>query len=337
MATIKRRKNQDSTTSYIAQVRRRGFLPMSRSFPSKTAAKIWTESTEKKIDAGTLGASEHMTFNALLEVVEPRLGKSTYQAALEYWRESLGTLRLARITPALIDQHRDNLLAAPCSSFKHKTQRPRKAQTVWHYVQQLSRVFSVGIKELHIISENPIEQVERPSLPKGRSRFLSDDEITALLDACKESDSKSLYAFVLLLLTTGCRSGEAYAMEWSNIDVERRWVTLPKTKNGTARGIPLTQSALDTLMALPRDPSGLVFPSELTKAFNSARTRAKISKFRMHDLRHTAASLLVRAGNSLIEVGRLLGHQDQRMTNRYSHIAQEGTATMVDKVMGGIK
>jgi len=337
MATIKARKNQDGTTSYVAQVRRRGFLPMSRSFPNKTAAKVWTESTEKKIDAGTLGASERMTFKMLLEEVEPRLGKSTYKAALEYWRDALGPLRIAKITPALIDQHRDNLLGAPCSSFKQKTQRPRSAQTVWHYIQQLSRIFGVAIKELHLLTENPIKVINRPKLPKGRKRFLSDDEITALLNASKESDSKSLYAFVLLLLTTGCRRGEAYAMEWSDIDVEANQALLPITKSGEPRIIPLTPAVLDALMALPRDPSGLVFPNELTKAWHTAMTQAKIDNFRLHDLRHTSASLLVRAGHSLFDVGALLGHADPRTTKRYAHVAQRTTKRMVNKTMGGIK
>ena len=57
-----------------------------------------------------------MTFNQLLALVEPRLGKSTYSAALEYWREHLGHLRLSKITPVLIDWRRDALIGEPCSS-----------------------------------------------------------------------------------------------------------------------------------------------------------------------------------------------------------------------------
>lgn len=337
MATIRSRKNANGKLSYIAEVRRVGFPAMSRSFPTKTAAKIWADGTEGRVRARTVGQEEKLTFNDLLLDVEPRLGPSSYAAALEYWREHLGHLRLSKITPVLIARHRDNLMGAPCSSFKQKTLRPRSPRTVWAYVQELSNIFGIGIKELHIITENPVALVKRPSLPKGRARFLNDDEIARLFAACRASDSRSLYALVLLLLTTGCRAGEAYAMEWANIDIERRWVVLPETKNGIARGIPLTQTALDALMELPRDASGLVFPSNLTKAWRTALIRAAITGFTLHDLRHTAASLLVRAGNSLLEVGRLLGHQDPRMTNRYSHIAKENTAAMVDRVMGNVK
>ena len=222
----------------------------------------------------------------------------------------------------------------------HKKTRRRSAGTLNNWLNTLSRIFSLGVKELHLLTDNPVSRVSRPSLSRGRQRFLSDDEVTALLAECKRSSSKALYAFVLLLLTTGMRKGEAYAMKWPDIDVERRWLVLMKTKTDTARGVPLTQHALDALMALPRrkkDSDGVVFPEDLTKAWRYAIKRAGITNFRIHDLRHSAASLLVRDGATLLEVGRLLGHADPRTTNRYSHLARESTAAMVDRVLGNVK
>jgi integrase len=339
MATYTKRKNKDGTLSTIAQVRLRGAPCMTRAFPTKTAATIWAEGMEKQIRAGSSGSvAERMTFGQLLDEVEPRLVKSKYAAAIAYWREQFGTMRIRDITPDLIDMHRDALLGAPCASFKHKTKRARSKTTTWHYLQQLSRIFTVAIKDLHRLTDNPLERVTRPSLTgTARIRYLDDDEILALLNACKASDSKSLYALVLLLLTSGCRRGEALALEWKHIDVERRAAFIPKTKTGVPREIPLAQQTLDALMALPRGESGLVFESyNVAKAFNTALKRAEITGFRMHDLRHSAATLLRRAGNSLPDIGALLGHADVRSTNRYAHVTQKKTAAMVDAVMGNI-
>jgi integrase len=335
MATITKRKNANGTTSYIAQVRRIGYPSITRAFNTKLAAEIWSTGKEEQARNGTLTAADRMTFIDLLAVVEPRLDRP-YKAAVEYWRNALGPLRLARITPALLDAHRDQLLGAPCRSHRHKTKRPRSATSVWHYLQQLSRVFSIADEDLHLIEGNPVAKVRRPSLPRGRDRFLTDDELALLLTHCRSSDSKGLYAFALFLVTTGARRGEAYGLHWEHIDVERRWARFPKTKNGTARGVPLTQAVLDELMALPR-AGARVFPCDLTKAWRTAVKRAGLADFRLHDLRHSAASRLVRDGASLFEVGRLLGHKDPRMTDRYSHLADEHTKALVDRVMSGVK
>jgi len=337
MAKIEKRQNKDGTYSYIAQVRRVGHPSVTRSFASKGAADSWKTRAEERVRAGTFGQSERMTFSQLLEEVEPRL-RQPYKAALEYWRAQLGSLRIARISPALLDVHRDRLLGAPCRSHKHKKTKPRSATTTWHYLQQLSRVFSVADEELHLIEFNPVSRVCRPSLPDGRKRFLNDDELAWLFDACRLSESKALFAFVLFLVTTGARCGEAYGLLWEHLDVERRWALFPTTKNGNARGVPITQALLDVLMALEREPNAThVFPQRLDTAWGTARERAGIGDFRLHDLRHTCASRLVKGGATLPEVGRLLGHKDPRMTDRYSHLDPEHTQALVDRILGSVK
>src|SRR6185437_7807887 len=107
-----------------------------------------------------------------------------------------GHMPLIKIHPTLIAQHRDLLLGAPCGGYLHKKLRPRSPSTVWQYLQTLHRVFAVAKRELHIVDTNPVSDVVRPSLPKGRTRFLSDDEITVLLAACRNSANEDLYAFV---------------------------------------------------------------------------------------------------------------------------------------------
>jgi integrase len=136
-------------------------------------------------------------------------------------------------------------------------------------------------------------------------------------------------------LTTGCRKGEAEGLEWSRVDLRRRWATFPKTKNGEARGVPITDPVCALLAARTRD-STAVFPIDITKAWHTAIDRAGIENFRFHDLRHSCASALVQNGANLAEVATLLGHKGLQMTLRYSHVGNVGTSRLVDRVMGGV-
>ena len=136
-------------------------------------------------------------------------------------------MRLDKITPELIALHRDRLLGADCRGHKHKTVKPRSPATVRNYLIELSRLFALAVKELRVMEANPCASVTKPKASTEVVRWLSDDERTALLAACKASDSPDLYPFVLFALTTGARKGEIAALEWAQVDLQRRWATFP--------------------------------------------------------------------------------------------------------------
>ena len=159
--------------------------------------------------------------------------------------------------------------------------------------------------------------------PKGRIRFLSDDERTALLTECKKTPV--LYELVVLALTTGARASEMLNLQWSDIDFQRGVATPRNTKNGETRLIAVSGHAMDLLK--PRRGIGMVFPSntgkavyEYSKPFKKAVDAAGIEDFRFHDLRHTAASYLAQAGKSLLEIMETLGHKSVAMASRYAHL-----------------
>jgi integrase len=204
---------------------------------------------------------------------------------------------------------------------------------VRNYLIELGRAYQVALKELRVVDVNPITLVNKPAASPWRVRFLNEDEQVRLIAACKSSASPDLYCFMLFCLTTGCRKGEAAGLLWTNIDLVRRWAVFPVTKNGTARGVPLTRAVVELFEARPRDDAR-VFPRDITSAWHSAIECAAITDFHFHDLRHTAASRLVMAGASLIETATLLGHKTPTMTMRYSHLANSHTASLVDRVMG---
>ena len=335
MASITKRRNGDGSTSWDAMVRIVGYPATGKSFRTKLAAELWAARTEARAKRGTLASSRGMTLAHLIDEGLPRLANPT-TAIFAYWGEHLGEMKLDKIqaAPELIALHRDRLLGADCRGHKHKTAKPRSAATVKNYLIELSRLFALAVKELRVMDANPCASVKKPKVSNEVVRFLSDYERTALLKACRESESADLYLFVLFALTTGARKGEIAALEWPHVDLKRRWATFPRTKNGEARGVPITTAVCALLAARPRD--GRVFPIDITKAWNTAIARAGIVNFRFHDLRHSCGSALVQNGANLAEVATLLGHKGLAMTLRYSHVGNAGTSRLVDRVMGDI-
>jgi integrase len=161
--------------------------------------------------------------------------------------------------------------------------------------------------------------------PSGRTRFLSEEEMTRLLIACEESRSSYLKAFVLVALNTGMRRGEILGLTRRSIDWQNQTVKLVKTKNGEARHVHLNKTALEALRSVPTRIDGRLFPfkdgNSVSRAFRRAVERAGIEDFRLHDNRHTFASYQAMARTPQRALQGLLGHKDGRMTARYTHLS----------------
>src|SRR5262249_10456112 len=132
---------------------------------------------------------------------------------LHWWKEHLGHCILADITPALIAEYRDKLAQG--------TATHRSPGTINRYLAALSHAFTVGVKEWQWCENNLVWKVTKPKEPRGRVRFLSDDERQRLLDACKVSGNPYLYTVVVLALSTGARRGELLSLHWSDVDLKR--------------------------------------------------------------------------------------------------------------------
>ncbi len=163
-----------------------------------------------------------------------------------------------------------------------------------------------------------------------------------MAEAEKEgSENPYAIAAIRLLVFTGCRRDEILASRWEWIDFERGSLNLPDSKTG-AKHVPLNPPALEVLRQLPHvagNPYVIVGAKEgqrwvnLRKAWVRLRDRAglepivlhngKIQHVRLHDLRHTYASLLASGGASLPMIGKLLGHTQPITTARYAHLADD--------------
>ncbi len=337
MATIKKRDRKDGGVSWDAWVRVKGYPTQCRSFRTKDEAEEWASKTTNAAKGRTLVLRRDITLSELIDKATPKLRRPV-AAALRCWREKLGDLRLVDVTPTRIAAVRDELLGQLTRGHEHKRMRPRSAGTVRSYLACLSAIFNVGMRELQWCDSNPVARVQAPPPGPGRIRFLNDAERKALLASCRVSEAPALYALVLAALTTGARRGELYGLRWMHVDLDRRWAIFPTTKNGHPRGVPLTPALVQELRAIRVENDERVFRDDMTRAWHTALRRAGIDAgFRFHDLRHSAASMLVQSGANLAEVATLLGHRDIRMTMRYAHVHNAHTQALVDRVMGGIE
>ena len=204
----------------------------------------------------------------------------------------------------------------------------------------MSHVFTVAMKEWQWVDANPFTRVSSLKEPRGRVRFLSDEERESLLEACR--DDQALHTIIVIALSTGARRGEILNLKWSDIDTTRGFIYLEETKNGERRTLPLTGYALEQVMALRkvrRMDTLLVFPGRnpqkplyIDNSFGKALEAAGIEDFRFHDLRHSAASYLAMNGASLAEIADVLGHKTLQMVKRYSHISDQHTASVVESM-----
>lgn len=142
---------------------------------------------------------------------------------------------------------------------------------------------------------------------------------------------------VLLSLNTGLRRGELTALEWSDVNLPGKMLTVraAAAKSGKARHIPLNGEAVAALERWKEQAGseGRVFLfADAKKAWAALLVEAKIENFRWHDLRHDFASKLVMAGVNLNAVRELMGHADLKMTLRYAHLAPEHLAEAVAKL-----
>lgn len=189
-----------------------------------------------------------------------------------------------------------------------------------------SYAFDCGLIEL-----NPVHGVKRYADRRGQ-RYLSQQELAALGKALADGEERDLnpqaLAILKLLVLTGARKGEIETLRWDAVDFDAGYLRLADSKTGQ-KAFPLNAGALEILSKIPRlDGSPYVFPAHRSerhyegtpKVWRIIRSMAGLDDVRMHDLRHSFASIAVSGGASLPIIGALLGHADSATTQRYAHL-----------------
>ena len=230
--------------------------------------------------------------------------------------QAFGAMRLADVRPARLAEY--------------KTQRRAEGaapKTINSELTLLSHAFTLALKEWEWVSENPVQKVSREKVRNQIERWLSPEEEVRLLAA----SPSWLQEIIRLALYTGLRQGELLSLQWSQVDLFRRTLTILEQKNGAKDTLPLNASALEVLKERARVRSNTtdqiffnraghrIDARDLLRTFYPARKQANLPAFRFHDLRHTFATRLVQAGVDLYAVQKLGRWKTIAMVMRYAH------------------
>ncbi|WP_250532737.1 site-specific integrase [Caballeronia sp. AZ10_KS36] len=371
MPTIRKRGHYQ----WEAQVRRRGYPAQSKTFNTKAEAEAWASMIESEMSRGvwvSRSEAEATTLFEALKRYEEEISLSKKGAAQElsvlktYKAVDLAKRPLATIRSADVAKLRDEWL------------KEYKPATVLRRLAVLSHVFNIARKEWGMDSlSNPIELIRKPPPNNARTRRIAVNaapvctvsgqeseprgaEDGELERVAKASSSALLPSIIWLAVETAMRRGEIVSLLWVNVDLNRRVVHLPSTKNGDARDVPLSSRAVAVLQALKdarnhakddtsegdEDNAGRVFEIRsdgVTRAFERAVGRARklyvdesnaikqrpdgkfLTDLRFHDLRHEAISRLASIF-PMHELTKITGHRDPRMLMRYYHPRAEDLA-----------
>jgi integrase len=224
----------------------------------------------------------------------------------------------------------------------------RAAGTVNRHIAAQRRAWNWG-REAGLVPSNRLWAPGLPlSEPGGRVRYLSDEELPALLTAAK-AHSVVMYTAITVAIATGLRKSEQLRLTWADIDFAKQALTVLITKNGRPRSVYLPAAAATALKALKAasvvgvrvflDEHGQALSSNtLDKMWRRVRATARLKDLRWHDLRHSTASFLAQAGASLPEIAGVLGHLSLAATRRYAHMISgkpvTGHAALNDKLSG---
>jgi integrase len=298
----------------------------SKSFATKAEALAWLRQTQQDGPAQPGTVADWLT--SWLEIHKTRVGTSAYRldsgTVARQIQPVLGSLKLRDLTPLVIERFLAGL-ADTSASNRHVTGRT------------LRMALNAAVKS-GVLPRSPMRDVKIASAPKPETRSLTELELTQLIQAADQLGHGALFR---LWVDAGLRPGELLGLQWHDFDGRqihvRRSVEIntgklkePKTK-GSKRRIVLSEHTLVLLrLAVVGKPTDPIFPTTtglrwLQRNFRRTVWGPVIERANLHDvspyiLRHTCATLLLRAGVNLRIVSERLGHQDVTTTLKaYSH------------------
>ena len=215
--------------------------------------------------------------------------------------------------------------------------------TANRHLSLLHRLFSLSV-QWGYLEKNVCTGISKFQENNQHQRFLSNEEIRHLFSAADTDENIYAAAYIKMLLLTGVRRSEGLGMKWEHLrlDGSKPMWYVPHTKSGKSRYVILNPMALQILEALPKiHGNPYVFVGKVQgnaiqnpmKAFKRIIARAGVeSTFRLHDIRHTVASLIVNNGGSLYDVQAALGHANSSISERYAHLSSESMTKTSDNI-----
>lgn len=321
MATFRKRSN-----SWQARVQLLGYPDQSKTFKNHADAVAWARKVESEIairlHTNQSAVNNKVPLKELLERYKSEVTSNKKHASAEayrvdFWlRHSLANQPIASIRSADIAKWRDE-----------RIKLGRSPNTLRLELAVLSNLFTVASNEWgYEWLVNPTKKIKLPKLPSGRVRRLAQHDLEMILS---NSESMLLSNIVTLAVETGMRRSEITSIQGKHINLVKRTLLIPVTKNGEAREIPLSPVAIKVFKNINYHDTDSVFnitPHAITIAFGRACKRSKLLDTHFHDLRHEAISRFFERGLSIAEVATISGHKTWTMLRRYTHLSAEEIA-----------
>ncbi|WP_462386640.1 tyrosine-type recombinase/integrase [Acidovorax sp. Q11] len=345
MASIKKRGEY-----WRAQVRRKGYPAISRTFDTKLQAETWARATEGSMDQGvfrTLGDAEKMTLAEALERYWREVG-----SAKSYPKQEHQRIRHWQAQP-LAQRYLSNLRGVDFAAYRDARRKLGRAEnTVRLELQLVAHLFNVARKEWGMEGLlNPLNDIRKPSGSSERDRRLMAGEFEALAEELARCGNPWVLPAFELAIETTLRQGMLFKLERAWLDASGRFFRVPREHQGKGnKAVPafviLSSRAAEIVVALPECGSGeragkLLGCSQNAvsvawkRALAAARRRYEdaeraagrspkaghLQGLRWHDLRHEGASRLFERGLNPMEASAVTGHRSLSMLRRYVHLS----------------
>jgi len=247
------------------------------------------------------------------------------RSAIKHFNEFFKGKVLSMITPELIERYK--------AARKDAGANPA---TINRELACLKTIFNVAILWGKLDS-SPAKQIRRFPVNNIREKILGDEDMRRLVEAAEPR----IKPVLIIALSTGMRRNEILGLKWQNVHFEGKYIFIEYSKSGKTRQIPMNDLIFETLKNIPRVSEFVFYNTKKNKnvslfavrdAFLRACEKAKIKGLRFHDLRHCAASAMVRKGIDLVTVSKILGHSSIIMTMRYAHPTPENMKLAINSL-----
>lgn len=290
----------------------------------------------------------------MVNTVQNQVGKSTYVNQLSYMNNhiipKIGHIKLQKLTPMDVQKFYKKLLDEGVS--------PGTIHNIGNLLGKTMRIAS----EWGFVTKNVVSVVKKPTYKQTKMSVWTKDEVERFLE---DTRGQRLHPLYLIALTTGMRIGEICALSWDDVDFKSKLIHVNKTivyadkeiyikestKTGSARSITIPDFVVNYLkklkleqlpnrlnLVIPGVKSELIYNSTVTKAFQSDLKKTTVPKIRIHDMRHTHATMLLAPppaglGENIKVVSERLGHANVTTTlNTYAHVLPNMQKTLSEKL-----
>jgi site-specific recombinase XerD len=228
----------------------------------------------------------------------------------------------------------DSINRKEIENYKARRIKTVKGATINRDLSCLRKLFNNAIAD-SIVDINPLSNIEFFKEIQKSANFLSEGQAKLLIASC---DSEPAKTFIIFGLNTGMRYNELLSLKWEQINIEDRLITLKDTKNNKEDTIPLNATIMNYISELNRKGDFVICKKDgsqyydFRKQWNRAIKRAGLFKCTPHILRHSWATMLVRAGVDLVTLKDLGRWSDLKLVERYSHVANDHRSRMVERL-----